>query len=100
MWKASKGEGVARKIRCWFLMGCVGKFQGGSYENWAFCLAGVDFCGDSEGSVPLIYILPYSWLLQQENNLMVGSWIFGAGRDFRDLYFECLRFRGQSGKYP
>lgn len=56
MWKESKGEGVARKIRCWFIMGCVSKFQGESYENWAF-LAGLDFCGDHEGGVPQIYIL-------------------------------------------
>lgn len=55
MWKESKAEGVARKIRCWFIMGCVSKFQGQSYENWAF-LAGLDFCGDYEEGVPLIYI--------------------------------------------
>lgn len=53
MWKESR-EGVARKIRCWFLMGCVSKFQGESYENWAF-LAGMDFCGDHGEGVSLRY---------------------------------------------
>lgn len=72
-----------RKIRCWFLMGCVSKFQGESYANWAF-LAGVYFCGDRKEGVPLIYTPANSWLLQQENNLMVGSWIFGTWSDLRD----------------
>ena len=49
-------EEEARKIRCWFIMGCVSKFQGESYENWAF-LAGLDFCGDYEEGFPLIYTL-------------------------------------------
>lgn len=58
MWKESKGEGVEwqEKIRCWLIMGCVSKFQGESYENWAI-LARVDFCGDHEDSVPLTYTL-------------------------------------------
>lgn len=56
MWKEGSGERVARKIRCWFLMGCVSKFRGESYEYWAF-LAGVDFCGDHEEGVSLIYTL-------------------------------------------
>lgn len=34
MWEESEEEGVARKMRCWFIMGCVSKFQGDSYENW------------------------------------------------------------------
>lgn len=53
MWKESKGKGVARKMRCWFMMGCVSKLQGESFGNWAI-LAGVGFRGDHEDSVPLI----------------------------------------------
>ena len=37
-------------------MGCVSKFQGKSYENWAF-LAELDFCGDYEEGFLLIYTL-------------------------------------------
>lgn len=37
-------------------MACVSKFQGESYENWAI-LARVDFCGNHEDRVPLMYTL-------------------------------------------
>lgn len=82
MWKESEGEGVARKIRCWFIMGCVSKFHRASYENWTV-LAGMGFCGDHEEGVFLIYILRSPSSSQQGNNLMVGSWVWGAGSDCR-----------------
>lgn len=81
MWKESEGEGEEwqEKIQCWLIMGCVSKFQGESYENWAIS-ARVHFCGDHEDSVPLIYILRALTSVPE----MVGSWVFGAGSDSGD----------------
>lgn len=58
VWKEGGGEEWSgkKKIRGWLIMACVSKFQGENYENWAI-LARVDFCGNHEDRVPLMYTL-------------------------------------------
>lgn len=85
------GEGVARKIRCWFLMGCVSKFQGESYENWAF-LAGVAFCGDHAEGVSLRYTLKTSGFSSRQIIEWWGHGVWELGVTLEIISFECFGF--------